>query len=227
VRKELLRFVETRDAATVARFFNALGLDLTVLSRIAAHEPSDDAAGRLKRLACFNEMQHACFGQVSAYLQDVADLFPAHASVSILYHFANEAGVVGQLEQAFSRARNLAMQGQQPTPSEREQRVLLVSGDPQVRAVTFRILGPACMLVEAEDAADALDKAEWVEPHLVIVDEQAAPVSLVENLRKAKTGTAFILLSDTRDDTNCEAHLPRHPTDKDLSQTAKRLLNTP
>jgi CheY-like chemotaxis protein len=231
VRNELLRFVESLDAATVARFFNALGLNLTVLSRVTAHEPGKpDAAQRLKRLSAFNEMQHACFGQVNAFLHDVADLFPAHASVSILYHFAHEARIVPQLEQAFSHARKLAMQGQAPTPSEREHRVLLVSSDPQVRAAAFRILGSTCMLVEAEDPADALDKAEWVEPQLIIMDAQVAPnatAAVVTSLRAARQGTSFILLSDDDETAGCDAVLKRNPTDNDLRQATGALLGRP
>jgi len=229
VRNEVIRFVETRDAATVARFFNALGLELTVLTRIAAHDKSAKAG----RLACFNEMQHACFGQVNAHLHDVSDLFPAHASVSILYHYAEEAKAVSELEQAFSRARKLAMMGQAPAPREVERRAMLLAGDPLLRATLLRVLGDEVLMVEADNGADALDKSEWVEPHLTIAEVEAEDLDVGDFLKKFRKTTQgresrVLLLTaagGTPKGVKADAVM-RHPVSEDeLLQTVLKLID--
>jgi CheY-like chemotaxis protein len=226
VRNEIIRFVESQEAATVARFFNALGLELTVLTRISIQDKDG-----MQRVNSFNEMQHACFGQINAHLHDVADLFPAHASIAILYHYANEAKAVDDLEQAFSRALKLAMHGQAPPPSEVERRILLLAGDTQ-RATIHRVLSGSGIVFEADNGADALDKAEWVEPHLTIVDTATPGVDardFINKFRRTPLGknSKLLLLAGSKKFSagiNADAILKTPTDDEQIRDSALPLL---
>lgn len=173
MRNEIIRFLESRPAQTGAKFFTALGLELSVLARIL------DQEGRAhhRALAAIHEMEHCCFGQINAYLHGVDDLFAADASVAILYHYASEAGIEDQLSPAILRARKLALQDN-PPPSENELRVLLVDDEPTLRIEINRLLtGEGMVVFEAENGAEGLNKAVWVEPHLTVVDWQMPGVN--------------------------------------------------
>ncbi|MBZ0137158.1 MAG: response regulator [Planctomycetes bacterium] len=187
MRNEIIRFLESRPAQIGALFFTALGLELSVLARILDGEGRCDQAG----LAAINEMQHCCFGQINAYLHGVDDLFAADASVAILYHYANEAGILDEFGPAIIRARKLALQNN-PLPSENELRVLLVDDEPALRIEISRLLGGDGIVVfEAENGAEGLNKAVWVEPHLTIVDWEMPVMNgpkFVETLKKSEQG---------------------------------------
>jgi two-component system chemotaxis response regulator CheY len=166
MRKEIIRFLESRPAKTGALFFTALGLELSVLARIMDKDGKADRAA----LSALHEMQHCCFGQINAHLHGVDDLFAADTSIAILYHFAAEAGVLDEMTPLIMRARKLALQ-ENPPPSADERRVLLVDDQPALRFEISRLLStPGVVVFEAENGAEGLNKAEWVEPHLTIVD---------------------------------------------------------
>jgi two-component system, chemotaxis family, chemotaxis protein CheY len=187
MRNEIIRFLESRPARTGALFFTALGLELSVLARILYGE------GRCGQdaLAAIHEMQHCCFGQINAYLHGVDDLFAADASVAILYHYAGEAGIMDELGPAIIRARRLALQDN-PPPSENEVRVLLVDDEPTLRIEINRLLtGDGIVVFEAENGAEGLNKAVWVEPHLTIVDWEMPVMNgpkFIETLKKTEQG---------------------------------------
>lgn len=195
MRNEIIRFLESRPAETGALFFTALGLELSVVARILDQEDKADRAC----LAAIQEMQHCCFGQINAYLHHVDDLFAADASVAILYHYANEAGIMDELGPAIIRARRLAMQDN-AVPSEDETRVLLVDDEPALRMEINRILTSDGLVVfEAETGAEGLNKAAWVEPHLTIVDWEMPVMNgpkFIETLRNSDQGmnTRVLLL---------------------------------
>lgn len=187
MRNEIIRFLESRPAQIGALFFTALGLELSVLARILDKEKRCDQAA----LAAIHEMQHCCFGQINAYLHGVDDLFAADASVAILYHFASEAGIMDELGPAIIRARRLALLDN-PPPSENEVRVLLVDDEPTLRIEINRLLtGDGIVVFEAENGAEGLNKAVWVEPHLTIVDWEMPVMNgpkFIETLKKSDQG---------------------------------------
>ena len=197
MRNEIIRFLESRPAETGALFFTALGLELSVVARILNQEDKADRAC----LAGIQEMQHCCFGQINAYLHHVDDLFAAEASVAILYHYANEAGIMDELEPAIIRARRLTMLDN-IVPSENEIRVLLVDDEPVLRMELNRILtGEGLVVFEAETGAEGLNKAAWVEPHLTIVGWEMPVMKgpkFIETLRKSAQGrnSRVLLLVD-------------------------------
>ncbi|MCC6464518.1 MAG: response regulator [Planctomycetes bacterium] len=169
MRKEATRFLEARDPQTAARFYAALGIELSVLARVAVRDNRADVA----KLNAVNEMHHCVLGQVSAVLHGYGDFFPSDAAMSILYHYAGMAGVAAEMEQAMARAMKLALQPLNETlpPKADERRVLVVDDSPTLRSRIHRLLtGQGLVVFEAETGAEALDKAAWVEPHLTIVD---------------------------------------------------------
>lgn len=187
MRNEIIRFLESRPAQIGGLFFTALGLELSVLARILDKEKRCDQAA----LAAIHEMQHCCFGQINAYLHGVDDLFAADASVAILYHFADEAGIMDELAPAIIRARRLALQDN-PPPSENEVRILLVDDEPTLRIEINRLLTTEGVVVfEAENGAEGLNKAAWVEPHLTIVDWEMPVMNgpeFIQTLKKSEQG---------------------------------------
>lgn len=167
MRKEVTRFLEANDRQTGARFFVALGLELSVLARV---DLRDGHAGP-SAMTAYNEMQHCCLGQLNAIAHGIDDLFPADASMAILYHYARTACGVKELEGAMLRAVKQAMHGMDARPSQNEQRVLLVDDDPELRTMIHRLLSAEGLVVfEAESGPEAMEKATWVEPHVTIVD---------------------------------------------------------
>lgn len=183
MRKEVTRFLEANDARTGSRFFVALGLELSVLARVALKQGSAGPSS----WSAFNEMQHCCFGQVNAIVHGIDDLFPADATMGILYHYAGQACGQAELEAAILRAMKQALHGKDPLPSKGEKRVLLVDDDPELRSVIHRLLSKEGLVVfEAETGAEALDKAVWVEPHLTIVDWRMPVIDGPEFIRQFK-----------------------------------------
>jgi len=183
MRKEVTRFLEANDARTGSRFFVALGVELSVLARVALR---DGSAGP-SAMAAFNEMQHCCFGQVNAIVHGIDDLFPADASMGILYHYAGRACGLREFEAAMLRALKQARHGKDQLPSRDEKRVLLLGRDPEVCSIIRRLLSQEGIVVfEAETGAEALDKAVWVEPHLTIVDWGAPGLNAPEFIRQFK-----------------------------------------
>lgn len=169
MRKEATRFLEARDPQTAARFYAALGIELSVLARVSVR----DGKASVEKLNAINEMHHCVLGQVSAVLHGYGDFFPSDAAMSILYHYAGIAGVAPEMEQAMARAMKLALQPLNETlaPKADERRVLVVDDSPTLRSRIHRLLtGRGLVVFEAENGPEALDKAAWVEPHLTIVD---------------------------------------------------------
>ena len=187
MRNEIIRFLESRPPETGGLFFTALGLELSVLARILDKDSKADRSS----LAAINEMHHCCFGQINAYLHGVDDLFAADASVAILYHYATEAGILDKFGPAVIRARKLALQDN-PLPSDSELRVLLVDDEPKLRMKINRLLTAEGLVVfEAENGAEGLNKAAWVEPHLTIVDWEMPVMNgpkFIETLRNSDHG---------------------------------------
>lgn len=189
MRNEIIRFLESRPALVGALFFTALGLEITVLARVRVSEDNASADS----LAAMHEMEHTCLGQVNAYLHGVDDLFTADASVAIIYHYADQAGIRDEFEAALKRARKQALQDEQPTPED-ERRVLLVDDEPALRSNVRKALKKNGLVVfEAENGAEGLSKAEWVEPHVTVVDWQMPVINgpqFIEKLKESAHGKA-------------------------------------
>lgn len=219
MRNEIIRFLESRPAQTGAKFFTALGLELSVLARIL------DQEGRAhhRALAAIHEMEHCCFGQINAYLHGVDDLFAADASVAILYHYASEAGIEGELAPAIIRARKLALQDN-PLPSENETRVLLVDDEPTLRIEISRLLtGEGMVVFEAENGAEGLNKAVWVEPHLAVVDWQMPGINgpgFIQAFRETEQGKRARVLLMTEQGR-------RQPVSKAIKPLVDRVIKRP
>jgi CheY-like chemotaxis protein len=183
MRKEVTRFLEANDARTGSRFFVALGLEISVLARVALRAGSIGPSS----WSAFNEMQHCCFGQVNAIVHGIDDLFPADASMGILYHYAGQACGQVEFEAAILRAMKQALHGKDPRPSKDEKRVLVLGDDPELRSVIHRLLSQEGLVVfEAETGPEALDKAAWVEPHLMIVDWRPPGINGPEFIKQFK-----------------------------------------
>ena len=213
MRNEIIRFLESQPTQTGAYFFTALGLELSVLARILDKEQRCDQAA----LAAIHEMQHCCFGQINAYLHGVDDLFAADASVAILYHYAEQAGIIDELAPAIIRARKLALQDN-ALPSENEVRILLVDDEPALRIEINRLLTTEGVVVfEAENGAEGLNKAAWVEPHLTIVDWEMPTMNgpkFIETLKKSDQGKRSKVLLMTEKGKK-----------QPVSKTAKQLID--
>lgn len=219
MRNEIIRFLESRPAGIGALFFTALGLELSVLARILDKEKRAHQAA----LAAIHEMQHCCFGQINAYLHGVDDLFAADASVAVLYHYAAEAGILDELGPAIIRARRLALQDN-PPPSENEVRVLLVDDEPALRIEINRLLTAGGFVVfEAENGAEGLNKAVWVEPHLTIVDWEMPVMNgpkFVETLKKSEQGRRTRVLLMTQKGR-------KQPVGKDIKPLVDQFVKRP
>lgn len=233
MRKEVTRFLEANDGQTAARFFTALGLELSVLARVAVR---DGVVGP-SAFAAYNEMQHCCLGQVNAIIHGIADLFPADASMAILYHYAGKACGTADLEGAFLRAMKLALSGMDPRPSKDERRVLLVDDDPELRTRIHRVLSAEGLVVfEAENGPEALEKATWVEPHLTIVDWRMPVINgpeFIKTFKKSPEGRkSKIILMIERGLTqvvnglgkSINTKLKRPFTDEDFIKKVKALV---
>lgn len=222
MRNEIIRFLASRDSQDGAKFFTALGLEITLLARIAFKEGSAGPS----MLASLHEMQHCCLGQLNAYLHGVDDLFPADATVEILYHYARQAGVEADFSEAINRARRIALPN--PAPTANERRVLLLAPEPEIRSRLSRLLSRQKLVVfEAETPAEALDKTEWVEPHLAVAAlADDAVASFVETFRASGYGArAKVMLLGTGKFHGVDQVLAPTATDAAFEKAAKTLAS--
>jgi CheY-like chemotaxis protein len=222
LRNEIIRFLASRDSQDGAKFFTALGLEITLLARIAFKEGSAGPS----MLASLHEMQHCCLGQLNAYLHGVDDLFPADATVEILYHYARQAGVEADFSEAINRARKIALPS--PAPTANERRVLLLATESETRSRLSRLLTRQKLVVfEAETPAEALDKAEWVEPHLAVAALPADAVAgFVETFRASGPGgRAKVLLLGKAGAPGVDKLLSPAVNDSAFEKAAKNLAS--